>query len=100
MTKRSFRLFHEANFFEPSQIFDNQITRNRTVFCGDSVANLLRVEQAVCKIQDLVGVFFAAAPQTFVAEDFGWGEAGGWRAIVYIVGAKDGDWAAWIGLAP
>ena len=71
----------------------------QALFCRTRSRICWASSTSVYKIQDFVGVFFAAAQETFVVVDLGWGEAGACRAINYIVGAKDPDWTAGLGLS-
>src|SRR3954447_3429052 len=91
--KKSLHLLDDADFFQRAQIFQDQIERDGAELRRNRIANLLGIAFAVGKVQRLVGVLFAAAPETLIVEQLGPADL---RAgvIVHKVVAEDCDRAA------
>ena len=83
-------MFEEADFLQGLEIFDHEFEGNGAVFGGDGVADFLGVAFAVGEIENFVGVFFAAAPEALVIEEFGSRDAGGLGVVGEIVVAENG----------
>ena len=60
----------ETDFFQYLKIFDGPGRAGWAVFGGDCIADFLGVAFAVGEFEDFVGIFFAAAPETLVVEEF------------------------------
>src|SRR5258706_895183 len=81
-------LFYHSNFRQCVQIFNDQFQRYWAVLRRNGVANLRCVALAVCKIQHFVGIFLGAAPESFVAQQFGSCNSGCLSMVCEIVVAE------------
>src|ERR1700732_1616658 len=65
----SLHSLHNANLLQRSQILDDDFQRHVAVFHGNCIADLLCVARSVSEVEHLVSVFFAIAPEAFIAEE-------------------------------